>query len=237
MQVANEHEHDSKLRSSQTPQLPRKLDFTQRIEKKLASYNASESTFKRWLFEITCWVISAASLGAIIGIYVHVSNKRPADQSNLLTLANILGKISSVALIVPTTEALGQLKWNWFHGTSQAMWDFEIFDKATRDPWGAAMLLYRTKGRSFAALGALLILFLLAIHAFLQQVVELPNRWSLQSADITGDLSRTIRYEPESNTAMRYGVEMISNSPDIYPITKKFAYGNGTEPLLFGNGT
>ena len=147
MQVADEHEHNSQSRSSPTTQLPRKLDFTQRIEKKLASYNASESTIKRWLFEITCWVISAASLGAIIGIYAHVSNERLADQGNLLTLANILGKISSAALIVPTTEALGQLKWNWFHGTSQAIWDFEIFDKATRGPWGAAMLLYRTKGR------------------------------------------------------------------------------------------
>jgi hypothetical protein len=148
-----------------------------------------------------------------------------------------MGKISSAALIVPTTEALVQLKWDWFHGISQAMWDFEIFDKATRGPWGALLLLYRTKGRSLAALGALLILFLLAIHAFLQQVIELPDRWSLQSADITGDLSRTIRYEPESNTAMRYGVEMISNSLDMYPITKKFAYSNGTEPLLFGNGS
>jgi hypothetical protein len=99
------------------------------------------------------------------------------------------------------------------------------------------MLLYRTKGRSLAALGTLLILFLLTIDAFLQQVVELPDRWSLQSADITGDLSRTLRYEPESNTTMRYGAEMVSDSPDMYPITKKFAYGNGTEPLLFGNGT
>jgi hypothetical protein len=108
MQVADEHERGSELRSSPTPQLSRKLDFTQRIEKKLASYNASESTIN----EITCWVVSAASLGAIIGIYAHVSNTRLADQSNLLTLANILGKISSAALIVPTTEALGQFKCN-----------------------------------------------------------------------------------------------------------------------------
>lgn len=219
------------------PPRPAPLDFTQRIEHKLARYNSSQNICKRWLFEIACWMISAASLGSVVGIYIHISDTRLADQSNLLTLANILGKIASAALIVPTTEALGQLKWNWFHDSSKAMWDFEIFDKATRGPWGAAMLLYRTKGRSLAALGALLVVLLLAIDSFLQQVVDLPDRWSLQHGGITGDLSRTIRYEPGSNLVLRSGAEIASDSPDLFPVTRKFAYGNGTEPLLFGNGT
>ncbi|KAF3038393.1 hypothetical protein E8E11_003433 [Didymella keratinophila] len=30
---------------------------------------------------------------------------------------------------------------------------------------------------------------------------------------------------------------MATDSPDSFPVTRKFAYGNGTEPLLFGNGT
>lgn len=212
------------------------LDVTQRIEKKIAEFNASENIAKRWLFELICWMTSSVSLGSIIAIYVHISNKRLVDQGTLLTLANILGKVASAALIVPTTEALGQLKWNWFHDTSKAMWDFEIFDKATRGPWGAAMLLYRTKGRSLAALGALLIVLLLAIDAFLQQVVDLPDRWALQTG-ITGSLSRIVRYEPGTNMVLRFGDVIASDSPDLFPITRKFAYGNGTEPLLFGNGT
>lgn len=213
------------------------LDFTQRIERRFAEYNASGSVLKRWLLEIVCWAISASSLGAIIGIYVHISDKRLADCDTLLTFANILGKIASAALIVPTTEALGQLKWNWFNGNSHAMWDFEIFDKATRGPWGAAMLLYRTKGRSLAALGALIIVLVLAIDVFLQQVIDMPNRWALQAAGIAGDLSRTIRYEPKSNLFFESGVEVISDSPELFPVTRKFSYSNGTEPLLFGNGT
>ncbi|KAH6632990.1 hypothetical protein C7974DRAFT_391900 [Boeremia exigua] len=213
------------------------LDFTQRIEQKLARYDASDNVVKRWLFEIACWAISASSLGAIIGIYLHVSNGRLANWSTLLTLANILGKVASAALIVPTTEALGQLKWSWFHGSSKAMWDFEIFDKATRGPWGAIMLLYRTRGRSLAAMGALLIVLLLAIDTFLQQVVSLPDRWALQGEDIAGDLSRTIRYGSNPNTPYLGGVESVSDSPDLFPITRKFSDGNGTEPLLFGNGT
>lgn len=117
------------------------------------------------------------------------------------------------------------------------MWDFEILDKATRGPWSAAMLLYSTKGRSLAALEVLLIVLLLAIDSFLQQVVDLPDRWALQDQDIAGDLSRTIRYKLESNIVIRSGAEMATDSPDLFPVTRKVAYGNGTEPLLFGNGT
>lgn len=72
-------------------------------------------------------------MGAIIGLYLRVEGTSMAHSETLLTLANVLGKVVSAALIIPTSEALGQLKWNWFHN-SQAMWDFEIFDKASRGP-------------------------------------------------------------------------------------------------------
>lgn len=116
---------------------------------------------------------------------------KPIRDGGLLSYANVLGKIASAALIVPTSEALVPLKWNWFH-YSKAMWDVEIFDKASRDPWGAIMLLFRTKGRSLAALGALLVILLLAIDTFFQQVVALPARWTLENKSIM--LPFTFRY-------------------------------------------
>jgi hypothetical protein len=106
------------------------LDLTQRLERKLAEYNASANPLKRWLFEILCWCISAICMGAIVAIYARIKN-RPMADTNLLAYTNALGKVASAALIVPTSEALGQLKWNWF-SKSRAMWDFEIFDKASR---------------------------------------------------------------------------------------------------------
>jgi hypothetical protein len=107
------------------------LDFTQRIERKLAEYNASQNVIKRWIFEICSWLVSAVSMGAMIGIYLSLQDERLLRVDEQLTYTNILGKVASAALIVPTSEALGQLKWNWFH-QSKTMWDFEIFDKASR---------------------------------------------------------------------------------------------------------
>jgi len=214
----------------------RSLDFTQRIEKKLAEYNGSQNAFKRWLFEILSWSLSLLCLGAVIGIYVHLKGEPIAnpESGTLLTLANVLGKVASAALIVPTTEALGQLKWNWFH-SSKAMWDFEIFDKASRGPWGAVMLLFRTKGRSLAALGALLVVLLLAIDSFLQQVIDFSDRWSLEGAAST--LPITIRYDSGNEQVFREGFSTAISDPDLFHVVEKFSYGNGTQPIPFGNGT
>lgn len=123
------------------------LDITQRLEQKLAAYNASGNVFKRWYFEILTWLVSALCSCTIVTIYAIIKNRSLAELGSILTLTNILGKVSTVALIVPTTEALGQLKWNWFH-TSNAIWDCEIFDKATRGLWGAVTLLYRNNDAS-----------------------------------------------------------------------------------------
>lgn len=120
--------------STKTPGTPCKkqsLDFTQRIERKLAEYNTSQNVFKKWLFEISSWLVSACCMGAIIGIYIWVNGAPMSQVNTYLNYTNVLGKVASAALIVPTSEALGQLKWNWFQ-KSNAMWDFEIFDKASR---------------------------------------------------------------------------------------------------------
>lgn len=210
------------------------LDFTQRIERKLAEYNASGNIFKRWLFELTCWLVSALCMGSIIAAYLKIDGQLMVQFQPLLILINVLGKTASAALIVPTSEAIGQLKWTWFH-SSNVMWDFEIFDKASRGPIGAIMLLFRTKGRSLAALGALLILLLLAIDTFLQQVVNLPGRWTLQSR--AGILPRATWYERTRSKVYREGYEVVPNDQEMSHIINRFSYSNGTQEVQVGKGT
>ncbi|KAF3044301.1 hypothetical protein E8E12_006608 [Didymella heteroderae] len=211
------------------------LDLTQRLEKKLATFNASNNIFKRWIFELLCWATSAVCLSAVVAIYSRVNGKNQSPQAEvLLSWVNVLGKIAAAALIVPTSEALGQLKWNWFH-ESRAMWDFEIFDKASRGPWGAIMLLFRTKGRSLAAFGAVLILLLLAIDTFLQQVVDYPERW--QRSITPGVIPRVVKYKPYSPPQFFQHEEQLMFQAELRPLVQGFLYSNGSEPYPFGNGT
>jgi hypothetical protein len=89
------------------------LDITQRLEKKLAHLNASDNVFKRWFYEIVSWTISALSMGAIVGILIYLNDQSLTKWSSGLTIITVLSKLASAALILPVSEALGQLKWNW----------------------------------------------------------------------------------------------------------------------------
>jgi hypothetical protein len=133
--------------------------------------------------------------GAIVAILASLSNQPLSKWSLELTVITVLSKIASAALILPISEAIGQLKWSWFHGKeSKDAFDFEIFDKASRGAWGSVLLLFRTRGKSLAALGALLTIMLLAIDTFFQQVTDQPERWTPYGK---GLLPRIVRYDPE----------------------------------------
>lgn len=111
-----------------------------------------------------------------------------------MTVTTALSIIASAVPILPASEAIGQLKWTWFHGKkSKDAYDFEILDKASRGAWDSIMLLYRTKGQSLAALGALFTILLLAIATFFQQFLDLPEHWSIHGQS---SISCTVQYSP-----------------------------------------
>ncbi|KAF2676205.1 hypothetical protein K458DRAFT_424947 [Lentithecium fluviatile CBS 122367] len=211
-------------------------NLAQRIEQKLWKYSASGNVAKRWLLEIVSWTLSAASMGAIIGVLLFLNNKPTPSWPFGLTLnayISVFSKVSSAALLLPISEALGQLKWLWFQGSSKKMWDFEIFDNASRGPWGAFLLLVRTKGTTLAALGAAITIFALALDPFFQQVVEYPPRMALNAA-LNSTIPRVVQYQPSYDTATRAGVEMIQLEQDMQAVALKFLYEDSTQPLPFG---
>ncbi|UPX15498.1 uncharacterized protein EKO05_0005944 [Ascochyta rabiei] len=211
------------------------LDITQRIERKLALYNASQNAFKRWVFEIISWFISAVCMGIIIGILLDSKDKPLSQRPLAMSINNVLSKIASAALILPISEAIGQLKWAWFHGSrSRDMIDFEIFDKASRGAWGSFLLLFRTRGRSLAAMGAVLTLLLLATDTFFQQVSDLSERWIEQGH---GDIPRIIQYEGDNQITFQDGYPLESDELNLRRVTLQYFYYNGSHPVTFGNGT
>lgn len=125
-------------------------NLAQRFERRIWEYNSSGNVVKRWILEIISWLVSAACMAAIIGVLINLKDERLPKWPFGLTLnayIAVLSKVAGAALLLPTSEALGQLKWSWFQGDSKKMWDFEIFDNASRGPWGSILLLIRTKGR------------------------------------------------------------------------------------------
>jgi hypothetical protein len=115
-------------------------NLAQKIEQKLWRYSASRNVVKRWLMELISWIISAICMAAIIVVLCFYQNQPLPRWPLGLTLnayISVLAKIASAALLLPVSEALGQLKWNWFQikknqtKGSKKMWDFE-YVKAAR---------------------------------------------------------------------------------------------------------
>ncbi|ORY17431.1 hypothetical protein BCR34DRAFT_474758 [Clohesyomyces aquaticus] len=205
-------------------------NFVGKLEDKLLHYTSSGN----WILEIVSWLISALCMVAIIGILIGVQN-RPNPKWALSFTLNALAKIASAALVLPASEALGQLKWMWFgRGESKKMMDFEVFDNASRGPWGSVLLLIRTRGRSLAALGALVTLLALALDPFFQQLASFPDRWTLQGSS---GIPRAQNFAPHIGQLYRKGLLSATADTDMQPVVEKFLFDNGTQPIMFGNGT
>lgn len=222
-------------------------NIAERIEKRLYQYSISGNIIKRWLLEILSWIFSAMCMGAIIIVLAYFkddplskwsSSKWSLAEKTGLTLnayISVLSKMAGASLILPVSEALGQLKWSWFQQNSRQMWDFEIFDNASRGPWGSLLLLLRTKGKALAALGAMITLCLMALDPFFQQVVDFPDRWALQVTQ--SKIPRAVQYIPKVYDEFVKGFEQATDDPELRHVLDKFSWDNGTQPTPFGNGT
>lgn len=101
-----------------------------------------------WMLEILSWCFSAACMVTIIVVLNHYQDKTIPPWPRYLTLNGFISVFSGFAragLMLPTAEALGQLKWNIFRHRFRTMLDFERLDMASRGPWGALLLLLHTR--------------------------------------------------------------------------------------------
>jgi hypothetical protein len=98
-----------------------------------------------------------------VGVLLYYDGKRQPQYLlpgiTLNAYIAVFAAIAKAALILPVSEAIGQLKWLWFWEEAN-LWDFCTFDEATRGPWGALMLLGRTRCRLVLTALQTLILFL-----------------------------------------------------------------------------
>jgi hypothetical protein len=173
-------------------------------------------------------------VGAIIAILAILKDQPLEKWPTGLTIIAVVSKVASATLLLPISEAIGQLKWSWFYGkSSRNIVDFEVFDQASRGAWGSLLLLCRTKGRSLAALGAVLTLLLLAIYTFYQQLTDLPTRSTLHR---TGLVPRTIGYKPLYPREFILGFESTRLDQNLLAVAETFFVSNGTQPVPYGSG-
>lgn len=101
-----------------------------------------------WTWETLSWLTALCFMAATVTVLVVYDQKTIPQWHWGLTinaLVSVLVTFTRSALMVPVSEAIGQLKWLWFRD-QRILEDFEKFDDASRGPWGSLGLLWRLKG-------------------------------------------------------------------------------------------
>ncbi|KXX82901.1 hypothetical protein MMYC01_200620 [Madurella mycetomatis] len=156
-----------------------------------------------WLPEISCCLLSLGLFAAIIAVLRLYDGRGLPDWPltvSLNTVVAFLTAMCQVALIVPLTEGLSQLKWNSFARGERPLADFQTFEDAKRGPVGSARLLYKRKGRALGMSAATALLTAFLISPLTQGAITYPTR-SFEAGSGTATVARSESYaHPEPYT-------------------------------------
>ena len=101
-----------------------------------------------WTFEILAFVVSFASLIAIIIILKYYDGRSLPDWPHSITLNSVLSwfiTLYKTSLLVPIAACFGQTGWLHYRSTSQPLADINVYDSASRGPMGSLKLLWNFK--------------------------------------------------------------------------------------------
>lgn len=153
-------------------------------------------TILRRIFRLSWWweaggvALSVIFTCLIAAILISTDDKSLASWSLSIqpnSLIAVFSTLAKTALLVPVTECISQLKWNHFENPKRLS-QLQVFDDASRGPWGALILLLKARMTSMASLGALITIIALAFEPFAQQVVEFPSRKTVLG-NLTGSVA------------------------------------------------
>jgi hypothetical protein len=146
-----------------------------------------------WTWQVASLILSIASLAATIVVLVSIdrnprlanwsvssSSKLPTTLTSTIspnTLISVFAAISKAALLVAVADCIGQLKWIRFEQKPHLLKELDVYDEATRGPWGSLKLILMTKHTAIlAGFGAFITIVSMAIDPFTQQILAHVTR-------------------------------------------------------------
>lgn len=149
-----------------------------------------------WTMECVGMCISIAALSSIATL-LYIYNGRPLSTwphfISLNTALSTLVIVMKSSMMIPIGSCLGQLKWLWYSRKKETLLDFQVFDAASRGPWGSFRLLLRLRSRHLASIGAAVTVLALASGSFVQQAVSYPQ-WNVPQPHLTASVPYAQNY-------------------------------------------
>ncbi|KAF2137036.1 uncharacterized protein K452DRAFT_199136, partial [Aplosporella prunicola CBS 121167] len=190
-----------------------------------------------WQWEISTAVLSLACTIAVFAVLLVYQGKPTSEWKTphgitLNTLVAILSTLGRGALLVPVTSCISQLKWLHFMGSPRRLHDIEMFDEASRGPWGAFTFLWRLRLRSkLAAWGSLIMVLSTAVGPFTQQLITYPVR-SIHHENAELGVAHILDSRPEYKNHVVDGSAFNGISPKLQSAIYSGLYNLGN-PVQF----
>ena len=141
-----------------------------------------------WRWEVASAVFSLLCVVAII-IILKVYQERPLSDWHFVhnitlnTVVALLSTLSRTALIVSVASCLSQLKWIHLVRSPRPLREMQIFDDASRGPWGSLELVWRLHLKTkLATWGSLITILSLAMGPLSQQLLSYPSRLHFETS-------------------------------------------------------
>ncbi|KAI0842302.1 hypothetical protein F5Y06DRAFT_259489 [Hypoxylon sp. FL0890] len=144
-----------------------------------------------WWWEILAIILSLACMCGLVVLLAKIDNLPlqswwlPIEPNSLVAALITVAKAS---MMVAVASCIGQLKWRHFTIRPRTLADLQLFDNASRGPWGSALLLWSLsfRVRVLVTFGfALITIVALGMDTSAQQVLTFPLRESpLNNASI-----------------------------------------------------
>ncbi|CAG9986482.1 unnamed protein product [Clonostachys byssicola] len=122
-------------------------------------------------------MLSIMILVALVVLLYKFDGKPAPSWRFGLTLNTIVAFLSTICwatMMVPVTEALSQLKWNWMSLHVRPLRDLYLFDQASRWPFWSVRLLLRLRGRfiPLASAASVVLVVSLVTSSVTQSAIE-----------------------------------------------------------------
>ncbi|KAF2758431.1 hypothetical protein EJ05DRAFT_485561 [Pseudovirgaria hyperparasitica] len=219
--VGTFHPSSENLISPDTPVTPRSpFKEVKEVKSQHVVPKQKTSTIRVWWYELFCGILVVLSFVALVITGFLFDGKTLPDWPLGLSINALVAVFSaiikaSVGLVIG--ESLGHLKWTVL-ATPQRLSTFDIYDDASRGPWGSARFLQHFGWKIkhlVPSIGAVITILLLIIDPFTQQIVQV--RGCDKSTNRVATLPRTLVYQGDS----------ASLDPRVKPVDVRIALYQG----------
>lgn len=189
-----------------------------------------------WLYEIIAIMLSIMCLVAMIAIlWAYDNTPQPEFPRGITlnTITSVLATSCKAALLFVVGETIGQLKWVWYNKENRKpLRDVQLFDSASRGPWGSLNIIWSHKAKSLVSLGALVTVLAFAFDPFVQQIISYHTVQTASNHRGIATIKRAKSFEPDDESPSMFSATYNGIWGSNFDVRTTCPSGNCTWPIF-----